>query len=193
MDVMFFDSPADLREWMAQQHGTAKELWVGFHKKQSGKAGITYQEALDEALCFGWIDGVRKSIDEGGYSIRFTPRQPRSIWSAVNIKRVGELTTLGRMQPAGIKAFEERDEQRSRQYSFENRAQTLDATYEEQLRASPKAWEFFQAQSPSYRRVAIWWVMSAKREETRQRRLTTLVADAEQGRRLAAVTYTPKT
>ncbi len=193
MDVTFFNSPSELREWLAQHHDTANAVMVGFYKKQSGNGGITYPEALDEALCFGWIDGVRKTLDGGSYTIRFTPRKPRSIWSAVNIKRVGELIALGRMQPAGLKAFEGRDAARSRLYSFENRPQVLEGEYEERLRANEQAWAFFQAQPPSYRRVAVWWVMSAKQEETRQRRLATLIADSEQGRRLAAVTYTRKT
>lgn len=192
MEVTFFRSSAALREWLQENHDSAKELWIGFYKKGSGEPGITYQEALDEALCFGWIDGIRKSVDERSYTIRFSPRKPNSLWSAINTKRVGELTQLGRMQPAGLKAFNERDQAKSRQYSYEERARKLDDAYEEQFRANTKAWDFFQAQAPYYRRVATWWVMSAKKEETRLKRLSALIEECEQGRRLAPLTGSSK-
>ncbi|MFL5759572.1 MAG: YdeI/OmpD-associated family protein [Thermomicrobiales bacterium] len=188
MDPMFFVSQSDLHDWFAQHHDDAKELLVGFWKTKTAKPSITYQEALDEALSFGWIDGVRRSLGDESYTIRFTPRKPRSIWSAINIKRVGELTEAGRMQPAGLQAFNERDPERTGRYSNEQAEIQLGPTYEAQFRAQPQAWDFFQAQPPSYRKPAIWWVMSAKKEETRQKRLTTLIADSATGRRIPALT-----
>ncbi len=192
MDAIFFSSPAEFRDWLERNHDTAPELWVGFFKKGAGETGITYREALDQALCFGWIDGVRKTIDATRYTNRFTRRQPKSPWSVVNIERVGELARLGLMRPSGLAAFEGRDEAKSRQDSYERSAARLDGAYEATMRANPKAWEFFQAQSPSYRRVATWWVVSAKREETRLKRLATLIEDSERGRRLGQVTYRPR-
>jgi uncharacterized protein YdeI (YjbR/CyaY-like superfamily) len=165
-------------------HDNEKDLLVGFWKTKTGKASITYQEALDEALCFSWIDGIRRSLGEESYPIRFTPRKPRSIWSAVNIKRVGELTELGQMQPSGLKAFNDRAPERTGLYSNEQDTLQLDPAYEEQFRATPQAWDFFQSQPPSYRKPALWWVMSAKKEETRLRRLTILIEDSAAGRRI---------
>jgi uncharacterized protein YdeI (YjbR/CyaY-like superfamily) len=189
MDVIFFATPPDLRTWFESHHDQARELWVGFYKKASGKPSITWPESVDEALCFGWIDGVRKSIDESSYKIRFTPRRPGSIWSAVNIKRAGELTELGRMQPAGLEAFDKRKDARSAVYAYEQRETArLEGAYEEQLRANPKAWAFFQAQPPWYQRAASWWVISAKKEETRLKRLATLIEDSAQGRSVAPLT-----
>ena len=191
MDVTFFESPSAFRTWLEQNHDTAQELWVGFHTKSTGRPSITWPESVDEALCFGWIDGVRKSIDENSYKIRFTPRKPGSIWSAVNIKRVGELTQLGRMQPAGLKAFEKRIEKQSGLYSYEN-AVELDDAYEQQFRANQKAWDFFQTRPASYRRAAIWWIVTAKKEETKLKRLATLIKDSEQGRTIAPLTRRPR-
>jgi uncharacterized protein YdeI (YjbR/CyaY-like superfamily) len=192
MDVTFFATQAEWREWLEANHATATELLVGFHKRATGKPSMTWPQSVDEALCFGWIDGVRKSLDGERYTIRFTPRMPGSTWSAVNVKRVGELTALGLMRPAGLKAFEERDAEKWRQYSYERTNVTLDGEFEAQLRGNPAAWAFFQAQPPSYRKVATWWVMSAKREETRRKRLVTLIADSAQEKRIAAVTYQAK-
>jgi uncharacterized protein YdeI (YjbR/CyaY-like superfamily) len=188
MDVRFFASAAAFRAWLDEHHASAAEVWVGFFKKQSGRGGITYAEALDEALCYGWIDGIRKRVDDDSYTNRFTPRTARSVWSAVNIKRAGELAAAGRMQPAGLAAFNARDERRSGQYSYEERQRPLDAPYEALFRSNLAAWDFFAAQPPSYRRTASWWVMSAKKEETRLRRLATLIGASEQGQRLAQVT-----
>lgn len=188
MEVVFFKSPSELRQWLEENHDTVKELWVGFYKKSSGQAGITYAEALDEALCFGWIDGIRKSVDEISYTNRFTPRKQGSIWSMVNIKRAGELAEAGLMQPSGLKAFGERDERKSKLYSYEERVRKLDDAYEEQFRASKEAWDFFQAQPAGYQRSAAWWIMSAKREETRLKRLAALVEGSEKGQRLVEVT-----
>lgn len=187
----FFKSPAAFRQWLAQHHDKTQELWVGFYKKSSGKPSITWPESVDEALCFGWIDGVRKSLDEDSYTIRFTPRTRRSAWSNINIKRVGELTDLGRMQPSGLKAFEARDQKRSGTYSYEQRQRKLDDTYESKLKASKQAWNFFQGQPPWYQRIASYWVMSAKKEETRLRRLATLIDDSAKGRTISPVLRPP--
>jgi uncharacterized protein YdeI (YjbR/CyaY-like superfamily) len=189
METTFFASSADLRDWLSAHHDTAVDLWIGFYKKGSGHAGITYPEARDEALCFGWIDGIRKTIDDARYQIRFTPRKSGSIWSQVNIKRVEELIAQGLMQPSGLAAFEKRDPSRPAPYSFEVPNPHLDAAAEAEFQRHAAAWEFFQAQPPSYRRTASWWVMGAKREETRQKRLAILIADSEKGVRLAQITY----
>src|SRR5688572_23899329 len=167
-DPVFFADPTAWRRWLVKHHATATEMWVGLYKKSSGKPTITWPEAVEEALCFGWIDGVRKSIDETSYKNRFTPRRPGSNWSAVNIRRVQELIDLGRMQPAGLKAFEARTEQRSGVYSYEQRhLARLEPAHERRFRANKKAWTRFQASAPSYRKAAIWWVVSAKQEMTR--------------------------
>ena len=188
VNIQFFKSADELRKWLGKNHGKAPELWVGFYKKDSGRGGITYAEAVDEALCFGWIDGIRKGIDGSSYVSRFTPRKSRSIWSNINTKRAGELRTLGRMMPAGLKALSVRDPERSGIYSFENRAKKLEAVYERKFKANKKAWEFFQSQAPWYRRTAGWWVRSAKREETKWRRLERLMGDSEASKRLAHLT-----
>jgi uncharacterized protein YdeI (YjbR/CyaY-like superfamily) len=185
----FFATPAEFEAWLESNHGQALEHWVGFHKKGSGLPSMTWPEAVDEALCFGWIDGVRKSIDEKSYVIRFTPRKSRSTWSAVNIKRVPELIAEGRMRPAGLRAFAARSEERSGIYSHEQQnAVELGDAYEQQFRANHGAWDFFQAQAASYRKAAIWWVISAKRAETRERRLTALIEDSAAGRKIASLT-----
>jgi uncharacterized protein YdeI (YjbR/CyaY-like superfamily) len=181
----FFATPAAFRRWLEANHASHDELLVGFHKKGSGKRSITWPEAVDEALCFGWIDGVRKSIDEDSYTIRFTPRNERSTWSAVNIAHAAELLEKGRMRPAGIRAFERRSENRSQIYAYEQRDEAvLDRAAEREFRANEAAWTFFQAQPPWYRRTAIYWVMTAKKEDTRRRRLDTLIDDSAHGRRI---------
>jgi len=183
MKPKFFPSPSDWHAWLEEHHEKHEELWVGFYKVGCGKASITWPEAVDGALCFGWIDGVRKSLGETSYVIRFTPRRPKSIWSAVNIKRVAELSELGLMRPKGSEAFERRTGKRSEIYAYEQRkGAKLSGAYEKQFRANKKAWKFFQAQPPWYRRTASWWVISAKREETRLKRLGQLIEDSEQGR-----------
>jgi len=156
MNPKFFASPSDFRKWLEANHDKAQELWVGFYKKDSGKPSITWPEAVDQLLCFGWIDGVRKRLDENSYTNRATPRRPRSNWSAINIKRVQELTKMGLMHPAGLQAFQARDPKKSGLYSFEQRPQKLDDKYEKKLRANKKAWEFFQAQPPWYQRTAVF-------------------------------------
>jgi len=178
----FFKTSSDLRKWFAANHASATELWVGYYKKDSGKPSVTYSESVDQALCFGWIDGVRYGIDDVSYKIRFTPRKPKSIWSTINLKKVAELTRLGLMEPAGIKEFESRTEERTEVYSFEKTGvRHFDPAYEKKLKASKKAWAFWEAQIPSYRKVVTHWVMSAKQEETRQRRLQQLISDSEKG------------
>lgn len=193
MNPVFFPTPADLRRWFEQNHDTAQELWVGYYKKGTGKPSITWPESVDQALCFGWIDGIRKSIDDESYKIRFTPRKASSNWSTVNIKRVGQLTGLGLMQPPGLRVFEQRKGEKSGVYSFENQDKAkLPAEFEQQLRANQKAWTFFQSQPPWYQRAASWWVISAKKEETRLKRLATLINDSEHGRTIAPLTRRPK-
>ena len=185
--VKFFSTQSLFREWLAKNHARSVELWVGFHKKKSGKKSITYPEALDEALCFGWIDGVRKTVNESSYTIRFTPRKSKSIWSRVNTERAEELSKLGRMKPSGLQAFALRDPQRSGIYSFESSARKLAAAYETKFRAKRKAWEYFQSQPPGYRKLATFWVMSAKKEETRLRRLEQLISDSVEAKRVGLV------
>ena len=189
MEPTFFATPADFRAWLDANHADRDELIVGFHKKGSGRPSITWPEAVDEALCFGWIDGVRRSIDGDSYSNRFTPRRPRSNWSAINIRRVGELIEEGRMTPAGLAAFERRDVARSGVYSFERHEPAkLDKAQERRFRAAADAWEWFQSQPPWYRRAALHWVVSAKRVETRERRLQTLIEDCSSGRTVKPLT-----
>jgi len=186
MESTFFETPADYRAWLEDNHDKEKELLVGFYKTKSGKPSITWPESVDQVLCFGWIDGVRRRIDDDSYSIRFTPRKPGSIWSDVNVKKVAELTEQGLMRPAGVKAFEARKEDKSGIYSFEQKDEIkLDDAYEKQFRANKKAWEWFQAQAPSYQKAAMWWVISAKKEETRLKRIATLIEDSEHERRIA--------
>jgi uncharacterized protein YdeI (YjbR/CyaY-like superfamily) len=188
MDVVFFRSPAELRKWFAKHHTTARELWVGYYKKGSGKPSITWPESVDEALCVGWIDGIRKSVDGDSYTIRFTPRRPGSIWSAVNIKRAQVLAEQGRMQPAGLAAFQARREDRSAIYSYERRREELEEPYASLLRKSKAAWAFFQAQPPWYKRAVYGWVMSAKKEETRLKRLAQLIEHSAQERTIPPLT-----
>jgi uncharacterized protein YdeI (YjbR/CyaY-like superfamily) len=172
----FFASPAEWRAWLEKYHAVAEELWVGLYKRQSGLPSITWPESVDGALCFGWIDGVRKSIDQVSYKIRFTPRKPRSIWSAINIKRAKELSKLGLMQAAGLAAFGKRDGDRSAIYAYEQRKSAkMPSNFEKQFRANAGAWAFFKAQAPWYQRTSTYWVISAKKEETRLKRLAILI------------------
>ncbi len=181
--TVFFESAAKLRTWLEAHHKNTSELWVGFLKKATGKPSVTYPEALDEALCFGWIDGVRKSIDAERYMIRFTPRKKDSYWSAVNTKRAAELKKRGRMAPAGLAAFEARDAERTRKYSFEREAAVFPPELERKFKGNKRAWMFFQTLPPGVRRVATHWVVSAARDETRQRRLAQLIEASADGRR----------
>jgi uncharacterized protein YdeI (YjbR/CyaY-like superfamily) len=188
MRPTFFKSGAEFRAWLEGHHDAERELLVGFHKKASQKKGITYQQALDEALAFGWIDGVRRALDGDSYTIRFTPRKPRSIWSAVNIRRVGELTAEGRMADAGHAAFAKRDEKRSAIYAYERERAELDPESMRLFKADKKAWAFYRAQAPWYQRTSTYWVVSAKRPETRARRLTILIQYSRDGERLPQLT-----
>ncbi len=180
----FFREPSRFRAWLQKNHATQKELLVGFHKKGSGEASITWPQSVDEALCFGWIDGIRRRIDDSSYSIRFTPRRPGSIWSKVNITRAEALIEEGRMQAAGLAAYKCRKENKSGIYSYEKRKPQLEEPYAGLLKRKKKAWEFFQGQPPSYRKAVSWWIVSAKREETRLRRLDQLVECSRQGVRI---------
>jgi len=181
MEPKFFTSQEKFRQWLEKNHDRANELLLGFHKKDSGKKSVTYPQALDEALCFGWIDGVRKSLDEKSYTIRFTPRKPRSIWSNVNVGHVERLKKEGRMAEPGLKAYALRDPKRTGIYAFENEPREFSPEFEKKFRANKRAWEFFQSEPPSIRKVCISWVMTAKKEETRLRRLDQLIARAAQG------------
>jgi uncharacterized protein YdeI (YjbR/CyaY-like superfamily) len=189
MEPTFFATPAQFRAWLEEHHEAKTELLVGFYKKASGRPSITWPESVDQALCFGWIDGVRRSLGEEAYTIRFTPRKPRSNWSAVNVARMGELTAEGRVAPAGAAAFERRSDDRTAIYSYEQRKTArLPDEYEARLRADAAAAEFFDAQPPWYRRTAAHWVISAKREATRERRLAQLIEDSASGRRIGPLT-----
>jgi uncharacterized protein YdeI (YjbR/CyaY-like superfamily) len=184
MDPRFFNTPSAFHKWLATNHAKAKELWVGFHKKGSGKPSITWPESVDEALCFGWIDGVRKSIDQDSYKIRFTPRKPGSVWSAINIRNVERLIKEERMQPAGLKAWELRKEDRSGIYSYEQRSPELIEPYAGAFKRDKAAWKFFATQPPGYRKMMNWWIVSAKLEETRLKRLKQLIEKSSQGERV---------
>jgi uncharacterized protein YdeI (YjbR/CyaY-like superfamily) len=192
MEPTFFATPAHFRKWLDKYAGKKTELLVGFHKVGSGKASITWPESVDEALCHGWIDGVRKRIDEVSYTIRFSPRKARSIWSAVNIKRMQVLTEGGRVKAAGLKAFAAREENRSGIYSYEQRLVELPDDYGEKLQRNPQAAAFFAAQPPSYRKAVVWWVVCAKQEVTRQKRLDQLIADSAREQRIAQLTALTK-
>ena len=185
----FFASPAEWRAWLEKHHADTEELWVGFYKRDSGLPSITWPEAVDGALCFGWIDGVRKSIDAVSYMIRFTPRKPRSIWSAINTRRAKELSKLGLMHAAGLAAFEKRDGDRSAIYAYEQRKTAkLPADFEKRFRARTEAWTFYQSQPPWYRRTSTYWVISAKKEETRSKRLETLIDCSARQRPIPSLT-----
>ena len=185
MEPVFFATAAEFRRWLTRHHATESELWVGYYKKGSGHPSLTYQESLDEALCFGWIDGVRKSLDAERYVNRFTPRKAVSNWSEANRRRMQELIAEGRIAPAGLRAFEARDAKKPAAYSFEQRKNPeFDEAALKTFKASKEAWRFFQAQPPGYRRVVTWWVVSAKQAATRQRRLKTLIDESAAGRRI---------
>jgi uncharacterized protein YdeI (YjbR/CyaY-like superfamily) len=186
--IAHFSSPEELRKWLAKNHAAATELFVGFYKKSSGKKGATYSEALDEALCFGWIDGVRRSINSESYTIRFTPRRPKSIWSLVNVRHVKRLQKSGKMAEPGIKAFALREKHRTGIYSFEQKRPGLSARFKKLFRANAPAWEFFTKQAPWYQRTAGHWVVRAKQDETRMRRFAKLVEVSGKGRRLDQLT-----
>jgi uncharacterized protein YdeI (YjbR/CyaY-like superfamily) len=192
--LKFFAVQAEWRAWLEENHARVEELWVGFHKNASGKPSITWPESVDEALCFGWIDGLRKSVDETSYMIRFTPRRERSTWSAVNIRRVAELKRMERMHPAGLAAFERRLAEKSEIYSYEQRKTAkLEAADVRRFRANAKAWKYFEAQAAGYRRTATWWVIRAKKEETRKKRLEVLMERCAQGKKIGVLESATKT
>jgi uncharacterized protein YdeI (YjbR/CyaY-like superfamily) len=186
-DVRFFATQQELRAWFEANHDTAEELWVGYYRKSSGKPSITWQELVDVELCFGWIDSVRHPMDADSSAQRVTPRRKRSVWSNINVRRFQELERAGLVHPRGRAAFERRDVTRSGIYSFENRDRGLDEAQVAEFRKHVRAWAFFEAQAPWYRRTAAYWVVSAKREETRRRRLDQLIAFSQAGERLPAL------
>jgi uncharacterized protein YdeI (YjbR/CyaY-like superfamily) len=183
----FFAKPADFRKWLTSNHAKEAELWVGFYKVGSGKPSITWPQSVDQALCFGWIDGIRKSIDEHAYKIRFTPRRKGSIWSAVNVKRAQELIDSGEMQPAGAKEFAARDVKKTNQYSFEREHVEFTAEQLKEFKKNKRAWAFFEAQPPGYRKTLTWWVVSAKQKTTWAKRLAELIETSAAGERIPAM------
>lgn len=184
----YFKTPADFRKWLTKNHAKATELLVGFYKRGTGRASLTWPESVEEALCFGWIDGVRKRVDDDSYTIRFTPRKPTSTWSAINIRLAEKLIDEGRMCPPGLRAFRARKAIKSAIYSYENRPQSFSPEYEKSFKRNKRAWEYFGAQAPWYRRTSIYWVMSAKKPETQLRRLSTLIQDCENQRPIKPLT-----
>lgn len=185
----FFATQSDFRKWLDKNHSKATELFVGFYKVNSAKASMTWSQSVDQAICFGWIDGVRKSIDNESYFIRFTPRKPTSIWSAINIKKVEELSKQGLMQTAGLVSFNLRKEHKSKIYTYEREAVKLSSTFEKKFKTNEKAWNFFQSLPPSYRKHAVDWVMTAKQEATSIKRLKELIKDSEAGRKIKRLSY----
>ena len=177
----FFATQSDFRKWLEKNHSKATELFVGFYKVNSGKPSMTWSQSVDQAICFGWIDGVRKSIDKDSYFIRFTPRKPTSIWSAVNIRKMEVLTKKGLMQPAGLASFENRKENKSKIYSYEKEEVKFSPKLKKQFKANKNAWDYFQSLAPSYRKPATNWVMSAKQETTKLKRLNEIIADSHAG------------
>ena len=184
MTPRFFKTQAAFRTWLEIHHAAERELWVGFYKKASGRTGLAYLEAVDAALCFGWIDGIKKRVDEVSFMHRFTPRTKTSSWSLANTKRVAVLTKLGVVAPPGLKAFRERDRKRSGIYLYEQRERPLDSASTRRFKARPDAWTFFLAQPPGYRRLATMWIMTAKREETRVKRLDAIIDASAEGKRI---------
>ena len=184
MSATYFANPKEFRAWLLDNHKTAKELVVGYYKVESKKPTMTWSESVDQALCFGWIDGVRKSIDHESYSIRFTPRKKTSIWSTININKVAELTKSGQMTAAGLEAFSYRTEHKSDIYAHENEHKQFGEAFEKQFKNNTTAWDFFIKQAPSYKKVITHWVMSAKQEKTRMSRMEKLILESEQQRRI---------
>ena len=192
MEIKFFKTAAGLRRWLMNNHHKEPELWIGFYNSKSKKSGVSYKEAVDEALCFGWIDGIRKSVDEESYTNRFTPRKKKSNWSNINTRRMEELIAQGRVAEAGMKVWQARDESRTGVYSFEKEAASLPRAFEKEFKANKNAWAFFTSMAPWYQRTAIHLVMNAKLEETRRKRLRTLIEDSAAGRTIAQLTRKPR-
>jgi len=188
----FFPTQKHLRKWFTKNHKKEKELWVGFYKVATRKPTVTWSQAVDEAICFGWIDGIRKSLDEESYCNRFTPRKPTSNWSAINIKKVEELTKLGLMKPEGLHAFSLRKENHSIVYSYENHSVEFEKSYEKKFKSNNKAWKYFQSMATSYKKITARWVMSAKQESTRLKRLNELINNCAAGKKIKAMSYGKK-
>jgi len=184
MTPTFFSNQAEFRAWLATYHAKETEFLVGFYKVGSGKPSMTWSQSVDEALCFGWIDGIRRSIDTESYSVRFTPRKTKSIWSAVNIRKIEDLTRQKLIHPAGLAAFEKREESKSKIYAYEQQRVSLSDTFESAFKANEKAWTFFWKQAPSYQKQAIHWVMTGKQSVTQKSRLDKLIAESESGRKI---------
>ncbi len=189
VNIKFFKSQEALRKWFEKNHSKKDELWIGYFKKSSDKQSVTYAQAVDEALCFGWIDGIRKGIDDEKFCQRFTPRRLKSIWSAVNIKKLSELTKQGLMHEAGLNTFNNRDEKQAGLYSFEQTEIIMPAVYLKKLKANKKAWAYFSNIPPGYQKTVTWWVISAKQEETKLRRLDALIKDSESGRKIGPMKW----
>ena len=187
--LTFFETQHQFRAWLEKNHQSANELYVGFYKVGTGKPSITWSESVDHALCFGWIDGLRKSVDDESYFIRFTPRKATSIWSAINIKKAEELIAKKLMHPSGLASFKLRKEHKSKIYSYENETVELSAEFEKKFKANKAAWKYFQSFPPSYRNTVIYRVMNAKQEATRIKRLEELIADSEAGRKIKSHRY----
>lgn len=188
MDPAFFSTQAELHHWFVQNHAHQEECWIGFYKKNTGIPSITWPESVDEALCFGWIDGIRKRVDEQAYMIRFTPRRPKSIWSAVNINRFQELKSLGLVHLSGQAAFDRLDEKKARIYAYEREESELSPAYIKQFQQSEKAWAYFtETLAPSARKISQYWVMRAKQETTRQRRLQILIEASGEGKKIPSL------
>lgn len=192
MSIRFFKTQADFHKWLESNYENASELWVGLHKKESGKPSISYKEAVDEALCFGWIDGLRKRVDETSYKVRFTPRRKGSVWSRINTNRAEELKRSGLMKPSGLRVYAERDPRKTNLYSFENAPRTLDDVYLKKIQDNKKAHTFFEKLPAHFKRTAVFWIMSAKREETRKRRLQAFIEACAKGVRLGEITGSAK-
>ena len=192
MNILYFKTQKEMRKWFEKNHKKENELFAGFYKISSGKPSVTWSQSVDEALCFGWIDGIRRSVDEESYCIRFTPRNPKSNWSAVNIKKVEELIKLERMKPGGLAAFSFRKEEKSKIYAYENPAVIFDKTYEKKFKANKSAWKYFKSTAPTYQKITTRWVMSAKQEETRLKRLEELMRDCASGKKIKALSYGKK-
>lgn len=186
LDATFFASPAEFRRWLQRHHRSARELWVGFHRKATGRPTLTWPESVAEALCYGWIDGIRKRVDGTRYAIRFTPRKERSIWSAVNVKTMAELIAAKRVKPAGLRAWERRSDEKTAIYAYEREHASFDAEAERQFRRNRAAWKYWESRPPGYRRLMTFWVASGKRPETRAKRLAELIARCEEGRPIGA-------
>ena len=191
-DVIYFESAEELRDWFDANHGSAADLWIGHHRKATGKPSLAWSQTVDEALCVGWIDSVRVSLDETRFAQRFTPRRKGSTWSAINVAKVNALTAEGRMRPAGLAAFDARTAANTGIYSYERAAASFSDDEVARLRASPAAWADWEARPPSYRRAVTHWVTSAKGEATRERRLATLIEDSAAGRKVGPMRWERK-